>query len=58
MEIYLSHMVFRVAEKLSSNGIIGNGWRQYMITVLIVLLGIILFSTVMKKMIGLAEKKF
>ena len=51
-------MVFRVAEKLSSNGIIGNGWRQYMITVLIVLLGIILFSTVMKKMIGLAEKKF
>ena len=59
MEIYLSHMViFRVVEKLSLNQIIGNGWIQYIVTVLIVLCGTILFATVMHKLIGLAEKIF
>ena len=59
MEIYLSHMViFRVVEKLSLNRIIGNGWIQYIFTVVIVLLGSILFAAVMQKLIGLAEKKF
>lgn len=59
MEIYLSHMViFRVIEKLGLNQIIGNGCIQYIVTVGIVLCGTILFSVVMKKMIGLAEKKF
>ena len=59
MEIYLSHMViFRVVEKTGLNQTIGNGWMQYIITVLIVLLGVILFSAVMQKIIGLVEKKF
>lgn len=54
MEIYLSHMViFRVVEKLGLNRIIGNGWMQYIITVLIVFLGVVLFSAVMQKAIGL-----
>ena len=56
--IYLSHMViFRVVEKLSLNRMIGNGWIQYIFTVVIVLLGTIVFATVMKKLIRLAEKK-
>lgn len=59
MEIYLSHMViFRVVEKLSLNRIIGNGWMQYIFTVVIVLLGTVLFAIIMQKLIGLAEKKF
>lgn len=59
MEIYLSHMViFRVVEKLSLNRIIGNGWIQYIFTVVIVLLGTVLFAAVMQKLIELAEKKF
>ena len=59
MEIYLSHMViFRVVEKLGLNQIIGNGWIQYIITVVIVLFGTILFSVVVKKLIGLFEKKY
>lgn len=58
MEIYLSHMViFRIIEKLGLNQIIGNGWIQYIVTVVIVLLGTILFAAVMQKLIGLAEKK-
>lgn len=59
MEIYLSYMViFRVVEKTGLNQTIGNGWMQYIITVLIVLSGVILFSAVMQKIIGLVEKKF
>ena len=59
MEIYLSHMViFRVVEKLGLNQIIGNGWIQYIVTDVLVLLGAILFSVAMKKLIGLVEKKY
>lgn len=59
MEIYLSHMViFRVVEKLSLNRMIGNGWIQYIFTVVIVLLGTVVFAAVMQKLIGLAEKKY
>ena len=59
MEIYLSHMViFRIVEKLGLNQIIGNGWIQYIVTVVIVLFGAILFSFVVKKLISLFEKKF
>ena len=59
MEIYLSHMViFRVVEKLGMNQIIGSGWIQYIVTVLIVFFGTILFAAVMQRLIGLIEKKF
>jgi hypothetical protein len=51
-------VIFRVIEKLRLNQAIGNGWIQYIVTALIVLFGAILFSTVMQKLIGLAEKKF
>lgn len=58
MEIYLSHMViFRVVQKLGMNQIVGNGWIQYFVTVVIVLLGTIFFAAVIKKLLGLAEKK-
>ena len=58
MEIYFSHMViFRIVEKLGLNQMIGNGWIQYMVTVVIVLLGVIFFSVALKKLIGLAGKK-
>lgn len=59
MEIYLSHMViFRVVEKLGINQIVGSGWIQYVVTDVIVILGVILFSVVVKNLIGLVEKKF
>lgn len=53
MEIYLSHMViFRIIEKLHLNTIFGNGLIQYIITVILVLAGAILFSIIMKYFIG------
>lgn len=59
MEISLSDMViFRVIEKLGLNQIIEKAWIQYIVTVGIVFLGTILFTTVMQKLIRLAEKKF
>lgn len=59
MEIYLSHMViFRVVEKLGLNQIVGNGGIQYVVTVVIVFLGAILFSVVVRKLFGLFEKKY
>ena len=58
MEIYLSHMViFRAVEKLGLNKMIGNGWLQYAATVVMVLMGAILFAVVMQKIIGIAVKK-
>ena len=58
MEIYLSHMVvFRLVEKMRFNRMFGNGWLQYFITVGLVLVGAACFSVIVKKFIGLAEKK-
>ena len=58
MEIYLSHMVsFRVIERLGINTMIGNGWVQYAVTVAIVLVGTIIFSAVMKKILDLLGKQ-
>ena len=37
MEFYLSHMlIFRVIEKFGLNTLWGNGWLQFVITVLLV----------------------
>ena len=53
MEIYLSHMVmFRVMEKVHLTGIIGNGWLQYILTVVLVLIGTIIFSYVSQNIIN------
>jgi peptidoglycan/LPS O-acetylase OafA/YrhL len=50
MEVYLSHMViFRVIQKLGLNTIIGNGWSQYFITVIVVLNSAILLAVVFKR---------
>ena len=58
MEIYLSHMViFRVIERLGINTMIGNGWVQYAVTVVIVLFGTIVFSAIMKKILDLLGNK-
>ena len=58
MEIYLSHMVlFRMIERLGLNTRFGNGWLQYLITVVLVLTATIIFAVVMKKVIYVAESK-
>ena len=58
MEIYLSHMVlFRVIERLGLNTRFGNGWLQYLITVVLVLTATVIFSVVMKRVIYVAESK-
>lgn len=58
MEIYLSHMVvFRLVEKMRLNIMFGNGWLQYFITVILVLVGAACFSVVVKTFIDIAEKK-
>ncbi len=57
MEVYLSHMViFRVVEKLHINTIFGSGWLQYAVTVIITLVGAVLFSVVVKKIIDIFGK--
>lgn len=58
MEIYLSHMVvFRGIEKLHLNRIFGNGWLQYLFTVLAVFTGTVCFSVVLNHLIKKVEKK-
>lgn len=55
MEIYLSHMViFRVVEKLKLNRILGNGWLQYIVTSVLVIVGATVFAVVMQKIISKA----
>lgn len=54
MEIYLSHMVIsRVVDRMGINKMIGNGWGQYAVTVVIVLAGTIAFSMILKKALDL-----
>lgn len=56
MEIYLSHMViFRAVERLGLNRMLGNGWVQYTVTSLLVLVGTVVFSCALQRMINLAE---
>ena len=58
MEIYLSHMVIiRIVEKLGLNVILGNGWIQYIVTSVLVLLGTMLFAAAAQKMIGSVKKR-
>ena len=56
MEIYLSHMlIFRMVEKLGLNTKFGNGPLQYVITIIIVLMGSILFAFIVKRVIEVIE---
>lgn len=55
MEIYLSHMViFRVVEKAGLHRWLGDGWAQYVMTVVIVFGGATVFAVVMRKVIEVA----
>ena len=58
MEIYLSHMVvFRMLERIGLNVMIGSGWAQYALTVMLVLAGTIVFAVVMGKVLVTAGNK-
>lgn len=58
MEIYLSHMmIFRILEKLKITIICGDGWIQYLMTVVLTLIGAIIFAIVVKKIFGILENK-
>ena len=50
-------VIFRVGEKLHLNSIMGNGWLQYIFTVLWVLAGAALFAVVMQKIFNIIENK-
>ena len=57
MDFYHAHMaLFRVVEKLGLNVVLGNGWEQYILTVVLVLVATALFAVVAKKMILRVEK--
>ena len=58
MEIYLSHMfIFRIIQKLKINTILGNGWIQYIVTVVVVLIGASVFAFVMKHIYSYISNK-
>ena len=58
MEIYLSHMViFRLLEKLHLNYIAGNAVFQYVVTVILTLIGSIVFSMVVIRVIKIIKNK-
>jgi len=46
-----------VIERLGLNTRFGNGWLQYLITVVLVLTATVIFSVVMKRVIYVAESK-
>lgn len=50
-------VLFRVIERLGLNTRFGNGWLQYLITVVLVLTATIIFSVVMKKIVYVTESK-
>lgn len=57
MEVYLSHMVmFRVIEKLHINTMFGDGWLQYIVTVVLTVCGAMVFSVIVKKGLEIAGK--
>lgn len=57
-EMYLSHMViFRVVEKLQLSRMIENDVLEYCITTILVIIGVIVFSVVVQKIIDIIIKK-
>lgn len=58
MEIYLSHMVvFRILEKLKLNRIMGNGWGQYLLTVVLTVAGSAAGAVVFQKLWSALHKR-
>ena len=50
-------VISRTIERLGLNKMIGNGWMQYMATVVMVLIGTIAFALLVKNIFGCAAKK-
>ena len=58
MEIYLSHMlVFRIIERLHFNMPLENDILQYVMTVILVIIGAILFSVIVKRILDYAVQR-
>lgn len=56
MEIYLSHMmIFRIIDRLHLNYLFGTCWLSYIVTVCVVIIGTIIFSMILKKMLAIIE---
>lgn len=56
MEIYLSHMViYRLLEKLHMTKMVGGGTASYLLTVVLVLIGAIVFSVLLKRILSFIE---
>ena len=53
----ISMVIFRVVEKLGINKMVGNGWIQYMVTVVLVLAGTILFALIVQRLLGMLETR-
>jgi peptidoglycan/LPS O-acetylase OafA/YrhL len=58
MEIYLCHMIiFRVVEKMHLNYLFGTVWIIYIITIVLVVIGAIIFSMCMKRLLQVCGEK-
>ena len=58
MEVYLSHMViFRAVEKVGIHKMAGNGWGQYVLTVVVVLVGTVLFAVIVQRGVAMAAER-
>lgn len=49
-------VIFRVIEKLHINTILGNGWIQYVVSVILTVCGAVVFSVVLKKVLAIAGR--
>lgn len=61
MDIVFNHDLTSIIEAVPNltltRGFFGNGWLQYLITVILVLVGAACFSVIAKKLIEITEKK-
>lgn len=46
-------VIFRIVEKLGLHQVIGNGWLQYFLTLIIVLFGTVMFSIIAQKVLNI-----
>lgn len=49
-------VIFRVIEKLHINTILGNGWIQYVVSVILTVCGATVFSVLLKKVLTIAGR--
>lgn len=46
-------VIFRIVEKLGLHQVIGNGWLQYFLTLIIVIFGTVMFSIIAQKILNI-----